>query len=178
MPENKNIVVVFKSKYGSAKRYAQWIAEELNADLFESPETDIENLMKYNTIIYGGSLYAVGILGFSLIKNNFGKIRDKKVIVFSVGASPAYPKALNDVKNKNFTEEMKEKVHFFHLRGAFDFNKLGLVHKLMMLMMKTVLKRKKGELTSDEKGMLACFDTPADWTSKKAISPIVECANQ
>lgn len=28
------IVVVYKSKYGTSKRYAKWIAEETRADLF------------------------------------------------------------------------------------------------------------------------------------------------
>lgn len=31
-----NIIVIYKSKYGSTKRYAQWIAEETKADFFES----------------------------------------------------------------------------------------------------------------------------------------------
>ena len=33
MENKKSTVVVYKSKYGSAKRYAEWIAEEAGADL-------------------------------------------------------------------------------------------------------------------------------------------------
>ena len=57
-----------------------------------------------------------GILGISLIRKNFDKLRNKKVVVFSVGASPVNFELLNEVKNKNFTSEMKEKIHYFHLR--------------------------------------------------------------
>ncbi|WP_366936885.1 flavodoxin domain-containing protein [uncultured Clostridium sp.] len=31
-----NTVVVYKSKYGSTKKYAEWIAEELSSDIIEN----------------------------------------------------------------------------------------------------------------------------------------------
>jgi flavodoxin len=176
--QNKNTVVVYQSNYGSAKRYAEWISEQIGCDMLETTKTDIKDLLKYDTIVYGGSLYAVGILGIALIKNNFDKLRDKKVIVFSVGASPAHPEALEAVKNSNFTDAMKESVHYFHLRGGFDFNKLNLLHKVLMFLMKVKIQLKKKEnRTNDEKGMLASYSHPADWTNKKSIAPIVECIN-
>ena len=55
-------VVIYKSKYGSTGKYAQWIAEELGADIFPSSEIKPEDLRKYNVIIYGGSLHASGVL--------------------------------------------------------------------------------------------------------------------
>lgn len=98
MSDNINkVVVIYKSKYGSAQRYAQWIADEVKADLFERSKITLNDILKYDTIVYGGSLYAAGILGISLIKKNFDKLKDKKVIVFSVGASPAHPEAINDM---------------------------------------------------------------------------------
>ena len=171
-------VVIYKSKYGSTKRYAEWIAEEVHADLFKRSKVTIKDLLQYDTIVYGGSLYAAGILGISLIKKNFAKLVDKKVIVFSVGASPAHPEALISVKNHNFTEEMKRKVYFFHLRGGFDYSKLSPFDKFLMSLLKKKLKQKKpDELTDDERGMLASYDHPVDWINKKAIMPIIDVIN-
>ncbi len=176
MPNGNNkIAVVYKSKYGSTRRYAEWIAEEVNADLFERSQVSLDDLFKYGTIIYGGSLHAAGIMGISFLKKDFDSIKDKKVIVFSVGASPAHPEALEDVKNSNFTDQMKERVHYFHLRGGFDFSKLNVIDKFLMFLMKKKIEMKKGELSGDEKGMLECFDHPADWTDKEAIMPIIKC---
>ena len=73
-------VVIYKSKYRSAKRYAEWIAEETNGDLFDGSEIKAEDMLKYDTIVYGGSLYAVGILGISLIKKNFDKRKESNYI--------------------------------------------------------------------------------------------------
>ncbi|NLE01149.1 MAG: flavodoxin, partial [Fibrobacter sp.] len=51
------IIVVYKSKYGTTKRYAEWIAEEVKADLFEQSAVSVEDLLKYDIIVYGGSLH-------------------------------------------------------------------------------------------------------------------------
>ena len=110
------------------------------------------------------------------LKKNFDRLKDKRVVVFSVGASPAHPGAINDIKNNNFTEEMKEKVSFFHLRGGFNYKKLNPIDRVLTHMLKKKIERKKpDELTDDEKGMLACYKHPADWTNKKSINPIIEC---
>ncbi|TCT15377.1 menaquinone-dependent protoporphyrinogen IX oxidase [Natranaerovirga pectinivora] len=168
-------VILYKTKYGSSKKYAQWISEEVNCEVYEVTDISTDQLIKYNTIVFVGPLYAVGILGFSKIKKKYSTIKNKKVIVVSVGASPAHPEAVNDIINGNFTNEMKERVEFFHLRGAFNFNKLNRIDKFMMALLKIKLKRKREEdLTNDEKGMLASYSRPVDWTNKKAIIPIIE----
>jgi len=171
-----NIVVVYKSKYGTGKQYAEWIADEVNADLFERSKVSIDDLLQYDTIVYGGSMYAVGILGISLIKKNFDKIKDKKIIIFSVGASPPHTEALEHVKNSNFTEAMKERVNYFHLRGGFDYDKLNSIDKIMMYLLKKKLEHKNQDrLDNDEIGMLASYKRPTYWMNKCAIDPIIEC---
>lgn len=176
MSGNQKIAVVYRSKYGSAERYAQWIADEVKADLYEGSHVGIKELLQYDTIVYGGSLYAVGILGFSLIIRNYPLLKDKKVVVFTVGASPAYPEAVEEVRNSNFTEEMKERVPHFHLRGGFNYSKLNLIDKAaMFLLRKKIESIKEEDRTPDQKGMLHSYDHPADWTCRKAIQPIVQC---
>lgn len=175
MEKRNKIIVVYKSKYGSGKQYAQWIAQALGADLFDRSDVSANDLLAYDTVIYGGSLYAVGMLGFDLIRDNFDKLLNKKVIVFSVGASPAHPEALESVKNANFTEAMKERVHYFHLRGGFNYKKLNLADKIMMALLRNKLKGIQ-EKDSDQIGMLAAYDHPMNWTHEKWIAPIVACA--
>lgn len=177
MPSSQNkIVVIYKTKYGSSRQYAEWIADHVGAEIFEQSQIKADDLVKYDTIVYGGSLYARGILGINLITENFHKLKDKKIIVFSVGASPPREKAIKDVINSNFTDEMMDIINFFMLRGAFNFNRLGLMDKLLMSLMKLKLKSKKEEeLDADSRGLLASYDNPVDFINEKAIIPIVEC---
>jgi len=52
MADNINkVVVIYKSKYGSAQRYAQWIADEVKADLFERSKITLNDILKYDTIV-------------------------------------------------------------------------------------------------------------------------------
>lgn len=135
------------------------------------------NLHNYNVIVYGGSLYDTGIIGLPRFRKSIETLKDKKVIVFSVGASPAKPEVLEDIKTKDFSLEMARFVAFYHLRGGFDFKKLKLRDKILMSMLKMKLKVKKKrgkELADDENGMLAAYRSSVDFTSTMFTEPIVE----
>ena len=47
--DNK-IAVIYKSKYGSTKRYAGWIALKLDADLYEVSDIRDKDLLEYNHV--------------------------------------------------------------------------------------------------------------------------------
>ncbi len=165
-------VVLYKSKTGFVKKYAEWIAEELSADIFEASKVTSDMLTTYDVVIYGGGLYAAGINGVKLITQNLYKFEGKKVVVFATGASPCREEAINEVRNKNFTYEQQKHIRFFYLRGGFDYSKLKPFDKLLMTLLKWKMKRKK-ELTPDERGMLAAYDEPVDFTRKKNIDEII-----
>lgn len=170
----KRIAVIYQSKYGSTKRYAQWISEAVKGDLREGSKVKLTELLKYDIIVFGGSLHAGGIRGIKLINNNFTQLRQKKIIVFGVGASPIREEAINHVLAHNFTREIQETIHFFLLRGAFNYQKLSLGDKILMNALRLMLKCKK-ELDEDAKGLLACFNQPVDWTGEMSIVPLVAC---
>jgi flavodoxin len=171
--------VVYWSKTGFVKKYAEWIAEELKAELIEGDSASVEYLKNYEAIVFGGSLYAVGINGADFMKKilNHQDFNDKKISIFATGASSAADKVVEKVKNNNFNDEEQNKFKFYYLRGGFDYNKLGLKDKILMNMMKWKLKRKKksGEkMNEDEIGMLAAFDEAVDFTDKSNIKSLVE----
>lgn len=170
-----NIAVVYKSKYGSTKKYAQWIAEETNADLFENSKTDVRDLIQYDTIVYGGGLYASGIAGISLITKNYEVLKDKRIVVFTVGlASTDRKEVFYSIIEKNFSQEMCDNIEFFHLRGGIDYKKLGFIHRSMMAMLKTVISKKDPEkLTDDDRELLATYGDKIDFTDKNSLKPLL-----
>src|SRR5690554_1968087 len=124
-----NMVIVYKSKYGSTRKYAQWVAEETRADLFESLEIGPKKLIEYDTIIFGGGLYASGIAGISVITKNFELLKNKRIIVFTVRlASTDRQEVFLPIIEKSFTQEMRGNISFFHFRGGIDYRKLGIIH--------------------------------------------------
>jgi len=184
-------VVVYRSKSGSVKKYAAWIAEELQADIFDAAQVTVESLQPYDTVIYGGGLYAVGINGVKFITENLDRLTGKKTVVFATGASPAREDAINEVRDNNFTSEQQKQIRFFYLRGGFDYSKLKPLDKVLMTLLKWKIRWKiktKKELVPDEKGMLAAYAKPADFTRKRNIDELIayvtsensedECAKQ
>ena len=171
-------IVIYKSKTGFTRKYAEWIAEDLSADTFDISKVTINILTAYDTIIYGGSLYAVGIIGVKLITQNIDKLKDKKIVVFATGASPSREDGINEIIDKNFTQEQQKYIKFFYLRGGFNYSKLNLFDKFLMTLLKWKMKNKKQEeLSSDEIGMLAIYDKPVDFTEKKNIDRIITYVN-
>lgn len=61
-------VVVYKSKTGYVKRYAEWIGEALGCEILENKGLRAASLQKYDMIILGGGLYAGSINGIGFLK--------------------------------------------------------------------------------------------------------------
>ena len=45
-------VVIYKSKTGFAKKYAEWISEALKCDIKENTKLSLDDLIQYDTIIW------------------------------------------------------------------------------------------------------------------------------
>jgi len=169
------IAVIYKSKYGTTKRYAEWIAQEVHGELFEQSQISVEDLTNYNIIIYGGSLHAVGIKGVKLITANYEKLKDKKIIVFAVGASKGNVNDLTSVIEHNFKGEMKEKIPLFYCRGGFNFQTLSFLDKTLMSAMKKKIElSKKSDMDEETRQFLDSYEHPVDFTDKSYILPIIE----
>jgi flavodoxin len=168
-------VVIYKSKYGTTKSYAQWIAQALGADLFDASKIGLKKLRGYDTIVLGGGLYAGGILGAKLITGNFQALEDKNLVVFTVGlADPQKPEQFQTGIDKNFTAPMKEKIKIFHLRGGMDYKNLGPLHRAGMALMKNMIqKTKEEERDEDSRQLLETYGKVVDFRDKDTISPLV-----
>jgi len=172
-------VVIYKSKSGYTRKYAEWLAEALQADLFEADNFKEEQFGSYDNVIYGGGLYAVGINGIKLIKDNLPSLKGKEVIVFASGLSIASEDVIKQIKDKNFSAEELGAISFFYIRGGFDTAKLKTIDGLAMKLMRRILKRKNpATMSEDDKSMLDAFEHPVDFTDIKNIEPILKALEE
>lgn len=175
----KNIIVIYESKYGYTKRYAEWIAEVLSCPLFEKKSVTTSDLKSADTIIYGGGLYAGGVSGVKLLIENWDLISNKKIALFTTGlANPKEAENVTNIRNgirKALPPEMFEKITFFHFHGGIDYSRLGFIHKSMMAMLrKMLLKKAESELTYEDKGLLDTYGGVVDFTDKESIQPLIK----
>ncbi|MGI5891537.1 MAG: flavodoxin domain-containing protein [Bacillota bacterium] len=168
-----NAIVVYKSKYGSSEKYARWIAERLDCKLVEGSQARIEDLLSYDTIIFGAGLYACSINGIGLITKNFSQLRDKQLLVYTVGlADPEKDAQYRVVGQKNFTSEMLERIKLFHFRGAINYKELSFIHRIMMAMMKNIVRKKKN-LGQDDITFLETYGKEIDFVDQAYIEPLL-----
>ncbi len=173
------IIVIYQSKYGTTKKYAEWISQKLSCDIFEKKRIKAGTLIDYDTIIYGGGLYAGGVSGIDLIVKSFDNIKDKNIILFTCGlADPNDSENTDHIKEslkKVLSPEMQDKIVVYHLRGAIDYSKLGIVHKSMMAMLHKILTKKDySTLREEDKQMIGTYGQIVDFTDKFSIDPILK----
>lgn len=170
-----NAIVVYRSKYGSTKTYAEWIKEALGCEMLEYKEAKIEDLEKYDTIIYGGGLYAEVINGVYLLTKNFDKIKDKKIVVYTTGITPLKYREYYDklVIEKNFKPEMLEHIKVFNFMGKMIIEELSLPHKTALKALKKIMQGKENP-SEMEKLLIELCDASGDFTDKLAINELID----
>lgn len=172
-----NIIVTYRSKTGFAKTYATYIQQALGCDMAALDDVSDEQLLEYDIIMFGGGLYASGINGIRRFTRHYEQYRDKHLVVFACGATPGRDAEIADIVAANFTPEQRQDIPFFYLRGGFDFDKLGLVDKILMTLLKWKLRLKRNK-TGDERGMLEAYAKPVDFTKAERVAPIVAHVRQ
>ena len=153
-----NAIVIYKSRYGATRSYAEWIAEELHCDAVDAKAIRVDDLLDYDTIIYGGGLYAETINGVSLITKNIDRLKDKKIAVYSTGITPLECRDYYDkiIIEKNFKPDMMERIRVFNFLGKMVVDELSLVHKTLIKGLKKMMEGKENP-TEMEKLLVDLF---------------------
>jgi menaquinone-dependent protoporphyrinogen IX oxidase len=173
------VLVLYFSKYGSTKKYAEWIATELNGDICNVKNFKPHILENYDTIILGSGLYAGEIEGVKIINNNYESLKDKKLIIFTCGLAD-YSKIenINSIKRrleKIIPRNLKEEIKIYYLRGGINYGRLNLKHRVMMWLLKKMVMKKGSERLNDEnREFIETYGQTIDFTNKDNIKEIVE----
>ncbi len=170
-------IVVYKSKYGSTKAYGEWIAEELSCEAVDAKSVKVDDLMEYDTIIYGGGLYAENIAGVTLLTKNMERLKDKKLIVYTTGITPLHYREYYDdmVWEKNFKDKGAEGVKVYNYLGKMVMSELSLPHRAALKTLKKIMGNKENP-TEMEKLLIELCDVDGDFSDRSAISELVRYA--
>lgn len=175
MEEKMNGIILYQSKYGATKKYADWISEETSFSCVETKKAVIDDIVKYDTIILGGGIYASGIAGLSFLKKNIKQLSNKKIIVFCCGASPYEESAFQQIKSSNMKDALTN-IPLFYCRGSWDMDSMSFKDRTLCNMLrKAVSKKNPDDYEVWEKALMAAGNEKCDWTDKEYIKPIINC---
>lgn len=169
----KRGIILYQSKYGATKKYADWLTEQTGFDCIETKKATLTNVKEYETIILGGGIYASGIAGLSFLKKHYHSLKNKKVIVFCVGASPYEEKAFHTLYEHNFKNEL-EGIPCFYCRGAWNEEAMSLIDKtLCKMLQKSLLKKDPSTYEVWEKALVDAIGTKCDFTDPEYLKPLL-----
>lgn len=167
-------IILYTSKYGATRRYADWLAEETGFDCVEVKKAKIEDVKQYDAVLLGGGVYASGIAGLSFLRKHMDQLQGKKVIVFCDGMSPYEDAAIRLIVDRNMKDALAD-VPCFYCRGAWNMDALSFFDKsLCRMLRKAVAKKKPEDYEPLEKALMEAGDSNCDWTDKAYLAPVLE----
>ena len=143
----KKAIVIYTSKRGSTRQYAEWIAEDLGCKAFPLSELKVKgpdavNLYEYDCIIYGGWIRGSGIVDF----DKFGRMLDdelmQRLIVYGTGVADETPENYMQVWTYSIGKldpQNENRSILYILGGRYDPAAVTGMDKMMMKVMRAVL---------------------------------------
>ncbi len=163
-------LIIYKSRTGFTKQYAEWISAELGCEAKDFSEKNKISFDNVDMIIYGGRVHAGMIDSIEKMKE-FAADKNCKLVVFATGASPAAIK--EDVQAMWKNNKIDDTIPHFYMQSGLRYENMGAGDKLMMKMFASMMKSKKDK-SEMEVGMAEAIQKSFDESSKDYIKPLVE----
>jgi len=171
------IVVIYQSKTGYSKEYAEWIAEALKAEVRDLKSAKKMDFSTCDWVIFGGGVYASRINGLKRLRELLGGQEGGRLSIFAVGASPPGQRNTGQLIEKNLKDWLRP-VEFYYFQGGFDPEKLSPGMKLVIAGVKRVLGRKLKKhpetLTEDDHLFLEFFNSVHHHSDPGQIKDLVD----
>lgn len=179
-------IVIYTSKRGSVKQYAEWIAEELGCKAV--PLSDVTgrgsviNLYDYDCVIYGGWIRGSGIVDFDKFARMLDEELMERVIVYGVGIADetaenyaqVWGYSIGKIDPKN-----EKRILLYILGGRYSpGNVKGLDRFLMKIMRSVLVSGSTNEAKSRMNFMRDRIDNGVDMVKKENIDSLVKDAGK
>lgn len=169
-------LVIYASQTGFTKKYAEWIKARINADLLtiqEAKKMKKDYYDKYDTIIYGGWTMAGSVVGSKWFLKEALGWKNKKLIIFCVGASPEENPDVEVNMKKLLTDEQRTYIRTFYCQGGLDYSRMKLPSKMAMKSLASSLSKKK-DASQKDKDMADMISHSYDISDEKYIDRIIQ----
>ena len=150
------LLVVYTSKTGFTKRYAQWLAEDLSGDCFPLEQAARVDFSGYDAVAFGSSVHAGGVRKLAWLKKRLPALAGKRVALFFTGAMPP---------------QERQQVKAFYLWGGLNYQAMGPVDKWMMGVFRKMLASQKNP-SPEDKLAAQMVGSSYDKTDRASLKPL------
>ena len=172
------MLIVYGSKYGAAKRYAEEFARKAGGRAVSYKQARHAG---EDTLVYFGGVYAGGVKGLARTARRLNADTVARILVATVGLSdPADEKNAQNLRNAVLAavpEPLRGKLQIFHLRGGIDYAKLSAPHRFLMKLMYSAERRTPPEKRGAEaRAIVETYGKAVDFTVFSALDALAACA--
>ncbi|HEY8969523.1 MAG TPA: flavodoxin domain-containing protein [Puia sp.] len=127
--------ILYSSRYGATRQYAEWLANELQWPLLLADNTTNKDLAAYDTLIIGSSVYIGRLLIKDWLKKHNPVLGDKELSFFIVCATPASERQQQEtIARTSIPHDLIGPENVFFLPGRLTIDKLSWRDRLMLKM--------------------------------------------
>lgn len=167
-------LVIYKSKTGFTKKYAEIVAKNIDCTMLEFKKATAATMSKYDTIVFGSRVYAGMIDGWKKAKELFQKSSAKKLVVFATGATPNVAEEIvAEIWKTNLSAEEMETIPHFYMQSGICYEKMGWADKTIMKIASMIMSKKK-EKGDYENGFEQAVASSFDASSEEFAQPLID----
>lgn len=179
---NSKAILIYTSKRGSTKQYAEWIAEDIrtfaDCDLVEFSDSKNFDLYEYDLIIYGGWIRGSGIVNFDVFRKRIAAELLEKMIVFGVGVANPTPENYMQVWSLNIGKKDPKNIHkaiLYILDGRYDPEQVTGFDGFLMKICKKVLSSGSIKDAEDDAAMMKDrLENGCDLVKRENINSLIK----
>ena len=169
----KKIAVVYSSKSGHTKQYADWLKEEIDdVDVIPAATFSPSQTMAYKLIIFACGVYGDKLSIMDFVKKNITAMAPQKTMIMAVSwYTNDSEEAQKKLIEENYPEQFKNTVPLFVLNSGIDKKSLSAMDKMKLTAAQVMIDKKDGR-SSDDINALAIIKGYSDQTSKDNLASI------
>jgi len=120
--------IVYRSFRGSTKRYAEWLHEEVESDMFGAGQASEKKLAEYDLVVLCSGTYIGWISISGRLKGWWKTLQTRKVILLVVGMAPQED-PWSERAYLKIPEHIRKEIRYFKVPGAMRSSEREKVKK-------------------------------------------------
>lgn len=168
----KKVAVVYSSKYGHTKQYADWLKEDVDADAIDISKFNITQMLAYKLVIFACGVYGDKLSIMDFVKKNVSAIPVQKTMIMAVSWYTNDSKEASEkLIAENYPEEFKGKVPIYVVNSGINKKQVSKMDSVKLVAAKLSIEKKDGRST-DDINALGILNGYSDPTSKENLESI------
>jgi menaquinone-dependent protoporphyrinogen IX oxidase len=142
-------IIIYKSKYGSTRQYAEWLQAETGFDLFDLAHCP-RDLRGYDLVVLGSSVLAGRLALTGWIRKHWPALQDK-IVLLLIATIMTDPKIQAKIVPQSLPDAIASRLTAFYVGGRYQLQRMSTLDRTMIKMVAALARKPeiKAELLAE-----------------------------